>query len=119
MQRILIGVSAMLARNAKSTFTAANNYTIIPSSLRRSLFADPCISEAVGTLGGAAAIDSLSPYRRISGFFPAGLRAGLVQHLAAEQPQPAVRRRRRGLAADHPRARRPQQFHLGFPRHRR
>src|ERR1700730_1606496 len=114
MQRILIGVSAMLARNAKSAFTAANNYTIIRSSLRRSLFADPCFSKAVGTFGGPAAVYSLSSCRRVSGFFPAGLRAGLVQHLAAEQFQPAVRGRRRGLAADHPRARRPQQFHLGF-----
>ena len=55
----------------------------------------------------------------VSGFLSAGLRARLVQHLAAEQFQPAVGRRRRGLAADHARARRSQQFHLGLPRHRR
>src|SRR5580700_9637160 len=113
MQRILIGVSAMPAHNAKSAFTRANNYTIIRSSLRRALFANPYFIRAMETLGGSAAVDSLPSCRRVSGFLPAGLRAGLVQHLAAEQFQPAVRGRRRGLAADDPRARRPQQFHLG------
>ena len=48
----------------------------------------------------------------------AGGRARLVQHLAASQFRCAVGRRRRDLAADHARAWRSQQLHVGLPRHR-
>ena len=67
----------------------------------------------------AAAIDPVSPYRGVPGLLFARRRAGPVQHLAAEQFQSAVRRRRRVVAAKYPCARRSQQLHLRLSRYRR
>src|SRR6516165_1966033 len=88
----------------KIHFPPPHNSIIITDNLRRPIVASR--HAALDRPDNAATLDSLLSGWGVRGVLSPGLRARIVQHLAFKQLQPAVRRRRRNLAADDAYARR-------------